>query len=314
MKRNPAIDVVIPVARPDAHLWALCDALHHQSIKPAHILIINAEEQYWKEEYISGHPEAEVYHIGKEDYVHGTVHNIGAGLVSTEIAVFLSQDVLPYDDRMLSKLIRPMRIEGVQVSYARQIPDRKSGVLDGYELLALFPEEGEIRTAEDIETRGMEAYFSSNLCAAYDMDAFRALDGFPEDLIAAEDILYAAKVLHSGGAVAYSAAAGVYRNLRLDNAECFRKSFDEGAAMAMHPEIVGSAVSFADRSGDASMRELFDEAGLSSYYPRYRMRERIRSLGFSMGMRCRKMPARAVRACSANRRYWSQNKHKTKIN
>ena len=313
MKRNPRVDIVIPVHRPDAHLRALLDALSRQSIRPSHILIINAEEKYWREELTAGHPEAEIYHIEKEEYVHGTVHNMGAGLVNADIAVFMTQEVLPADDRMLSKLIRPFRTEGVQVVLARQIPDRKSGILDGYEMMMRFPEESRIRTEEDIERFGKDVYFNSNVCAAYDMEAFRNLDGFEENCICAEDQLYAAKVIRSGGAVAYSAGAAVYRHMRLSNADCFRKSFDEGVAFAGHEEYLADVPSVTDEEEKERLKQMLAEAGLSSYRLRYEWRQMARSIGFKMGRKYRKLPERLALQCSSNRRWWSQNKHKTNI-
>ena len=314
MKRITRVDVVIPVSRPDVRLRALLDALTRQSVRPAHILIINAEEKYWKEEYTKDHPEAEIYHVGRSEFVHGTVHNLGAGLVSAEAAVFLTQDVLPADDRMISKLLRMLRTEGVGLVYGRQIPERRSGILDGYELLMRFPEESSFRTEEDIDTYGRNAFFCSNICAAYDMEIFRTLEGFPEDCIAAEDQLYAAKVLAAGWRVAYCAGAAVYRNVRLSNTDCFRKSFDEGVAYALHPEIAGNVRDLADEEGTERIRQSLEAAGLSGYRPRFEWRQRIRKMGFRLGMRFRKLPAAMVTECSSNRRYWSQNKHKAGVN
>ena len=316
MNRRGKVDVVIPVSRPDARLRALLDALARQSIRPAHILIINAEEKYWKEEYVKDHPEAEIYHIGKNNFVHGTVHNMGAGLVSAsaEAAVFLSQDALPADDRMISKLLRPLRSEDVKVVYGRQIPERHSGILDGYELMMRFPDESRFYTEEDLSYAGRNACFNSNICAAYDMTAFRELDGFPENCIAAEDQLYAAKVISAGGSVAYCAGAAVYRSVRLSNTDCFRKSFDEGVAFAQYPEITGSIRDLRDEESTQRIMQLLEEAGLSSYRLRFAWRQRVRRIGFRLGSRYRKLPDRLVRECSSNRRFWSQNKHKAGVN
>ncbi|MBQ6469403.1 MAG: glycosyltransferase [Lachnospiraceae bacterium] len=314
MRRNARVDVVIPVSRPDARLRALLDALSRQSMRPAHILIINAEEKYWKEEYVKDHPEAEIYHIGKKEYIHGNVHNMGAGLVSADAAVFLTQDVLPSDDRMISKLLRPMRSEDVKVVYGRQIPERRSGIMDGYEMMMRFPDESGIRTEEDLAAAGRNACYNSNICAAYDMEAFRALDGFPENCIAAEDQLYAAKVLAAGWSVAYCAGAAVYRNVRLSNADCFRKSFDEGVAYAQHPGIVGTIRDIRDEEGSERIRQLLEEAGLSSYRLRFEWRQRVRRIGFRLGTNYRKLPARLAEECSSNRRFWSQNRHKAEVN
>ena len=314
MKRNARVDVVIPVSRPDVRLRALLDALARQSMRPAHILIINAEEKYWKDEYVKDHPEAEIYHTGKKEFVHGTVHNMGAGLVSADAAVFLTQDVLPADDRMISKLLRPLRMSGVKVVYGRQVPDRRSGILDGYEMLMRFPEESVIRSEEDLEALGRNTFFSSNLCAAYDMEAFRELDGFPENCIAAEDQLYAAKAIAAGWSVAYCAGAAVYRNVRLSNADCFRKSFDEGVAFALHPEITGNVRDLPDDEGRERIRQSLEDAGLSGYRLRFEWRQRLRRIGFRLGTKYRSLPQKLVTECSSNRRWWSQNKHKAGVN
>jgi len=314
MKRNARVDVVIPVSRPDVRLRALLDALARQSMRPAHILIINAEEKYWKDEYVKDHPEAEIYHTGKKEFVHGTVHNMGAGLVSAEAAVFMTQDVLPADDRMISKLLRPLRMSGVKVVYGRQVPERRSGILDGYEMMMRFPEESVIRSEEDLEALGRNTFFSSNLCAAYDMEVFRELDGFPENCIAAEDQLYAAKAVAAGWSVAYCATAAVYRNVRLSNADCFRKSFDEGVAYALHPEITGNVRDLPDEEGRERIRQNLEDAGLSGYRLRFEWRQRLRRIGFRLGTKYRSLPQKLVTECSSNRRWWSQNKHKAGVN
>ena len=55
---------------------------------------------------------------------------------------------------------------------------------------------------------GIKTFFCSNVCAAYRREIYEELGGFVKHTIFNEDMIYAAKAVEAGYAIAYAADAG----------------------------------------------------------------------------------------------------------
>lgn len=301
----PGIDVIITVYKPDEKFRRLLCGLHNQTLPPARIILINTERQYWREEWIKGIPEAEVYHIKAEEYDHGGTRRMGAELSTAEYMVFMTQDAVPADARLLENLYQAMLDAEVAVAYARQLANPDCNPIDAYTRSFNYPAESRKKTKADMETMGIKAFFCSDVCAIYRKSDYLQLGGFAERTIFNEDAIFARKVLEAGRSVYYAAAARVYHSHNYTNMQQFRRNFDLAVSQAQNPQTFEGIKSESEgiRMVKAAAGHLL-QIGKWYLLPRLVLNSAAKYTGYFLGRRYSRLPNRLVLFCTGNRNYW----------
>ncbi|MCL5796669.1 MAG: glycosyltransferase, partial [Gammaproteobacteria bacterium] len=152
--------------------------------------------------------------IGKKEFNHGGTRQLAVSLLplDTDVVVFLTQDALLATYDAIQKLVAVFEDEQVGCAYGRQLPHEDATVLAAHARLFNYGEQSYFRTSSDIPFYGIRTAFLSNSFAAYRVSALKKVGGFPNNLILAEDMIVAAKMLQSRYAVAYVADACVYHS------------------------------------------------------------------------------------------------------
>ena len=185
-------DVIIPAYRPGEEFEKLLERLSAQKYPVNRIIVMNTEEKFWKKTWEEKYPLVEVHHLTKEEFDHGATRRRGAELSDAEILVFMTQDALPADRKLIGSLVTAIQEnEKVGAAYARQLPKSDCGFLEKYTRSFNYPSESCLKTEKDLATRGIKTYFCSNVCAAYDHKIYNEIGGFPEHAIFNEDMIYA---------------------------------------------------------------------------------------------------------------------------
>ena len=104
------VDVIIPVYRPGKEFGELLRRLEKQEHRPEKILVMNTGRENWNEEWEKC-PILEVHHLEQKDFDHGGTRKAGAALSDADILVFMTQDALPADKKLIGNLIRPLEEE-----------------------------------------------------------------------------------------------------------------------------------------------------------------------------------------------------------
>lgn len=115
------VDVIIPVYRPGKEFGELLRRLEKQEHRPEKILVMNTGRENWNAEWEKC-PILEVHHLEQKDFDHGGTRKAGAALSDADILVFMTQDALPADKKLIGNLIRPLEEEKTGAAYARQLP------------------------------------------------------------------------------------------------------------------------------------------------------------------------------------------------
>jgi rhamnosyltransferase len=304
--KQSSVDVIIPAYQPDQSFRKLLQLLKKQTYPIGHILIVNTEEQYWKEELLQGIEGAEVFHIEKKHFDHGATRDMAAGFSDADILVFLTQDALPYDQYLIEKLVEALDPPMVKAAYARQLPKPDCRIAEGCVRSFNYPEESAVHTIDDLKDLGVKTYFCSNVCAAYDHRLYTEMGGFTRPCIFNEDMLYAARIILLGYGVAYAADAKVLHSHNYSNLQQFKRNFDNGVSQAMHPEIFQTI-----RSGGEGLRlvryvtRYLIRLGRAYLIPGFYIQCAFRLAGFSMGKHYRRLPSWMVRAFTMNRAFWT---------
>ncbi len=303
--KHPSVDVIIPAYRPGPTFRTLLERLADQTCPVGHILIINTEERYWKSSFVKGIPQAEVFHITKEEFDHGATRNMGAGFSNADYVVFMTHDAVPADRYLIAHLLKPFRDPLVKVAYARQLPNKSCKIIEGYTRSFNYPEESAVKTIEDLPEMGIKTYFCSNVCAAYDRAFLRSIGGFPQPCIFNEDMVFAARALRLGYGVAYAADARVVHSHNYTAAQQFHRNFDNGVSQAMFPEIFSGIPS--EGEGLKLVRQTIaylNEIGRSYLIPSLLWQSACKYAGFKLGRAYRALPMSMVRAASMNKAFW----------
>lgn len=246
-----------------------------------------------------------VKHIAKREFDHGRTRNRGVGYSEADFFLMMTQDAVPADDYMVEKLLAQLRGERVAVAYARQLADERSGEVEKYARSFNYPEQSAVRTKADLERLGIRTFFCSNVCAAYNRRIFDELGGFVKRTIFNEDMIYAARAVEAGYAVAYAAEAQVYHSHSYTCAQQFHRNFDLGVSQAEHPEVFAAYPSEGEgvRLVKGMVSHLW-KSGAKGKIPYVFLQSGCKYAGYLLGRHYRKLPMKLVAAMSDNKAYW----------
>ena len=306
MNKQYTVDVIIPTYKPGEKLTELVSMLQHQTYPVQHILIMNTEESLWRPELIRDMDRVEVFHIPKSRFDHGGTRCEAEGFSNADILVYMTQDAVPADKTLIRYLLRPFQNPRVKASYARQLPDEKCRIIEGYTRSFNYPDKSSVKGIEDIPDLGIKTFFCSNVCAAYDHQTYQELGGFPKRAIFNEDMIYAGHLVKSGYQIAYAAEALVIHSHNYTNRQQFTRNFDLAVSQAMHPEVFKGIKSESEGirlvKQTASYLKSIDRG---EQIPRLIISSGFKYLGYRLGKMYRILPHFLVKAFSMNKGYWN---------
>lgn len=304
-KKNIKVDVIIPTYRPGKDFGELLHRLEEQECRPDRILVMNTGEQYWDQEWEKC-SLLEVHHLEQKDFDHGGTRKRAAKISDADIMVFMTQDALPADRKLIGSLIRPLlESEKTGAAYARQLPKADCRFLEKYTRSFNYPQESFLKTEADLERYGIKTYFCSNVCAAYDRKIYEQMGGFVDRAIFNEDMIYAGTMVKAGYAVAYAADAKVYHSHNYSAKQQFHRNFDLGVSQAEHPEIFEGVPSEGEgiRLVKKSLAYLI-KTGHIWLIPQLVIHSGAKYVGYFLGKRYAKLPKKLVLACTMSPYYW----------
>ncbi len=228
------IGVVIPIYNPDEAFLTVLIALAHQTYPISRLIVIDSspdkgENNKLIKDYCRC-AESVYLPILPEEFDHGKTRNLGVTKTTDLDAVlFLTQDAI-MSKECLENLVGFLNLNSLAGVFARQLPREKATGLEVIERKLTYPpvswvREGLPRTIEDS--------FSSDVCSLMRIDAFLAVGGFPNKIIASEDMVITNKMLRAGYKTGYCAAATLKHSHKLSFTDTFKRYFSIGV---MHEE------------------------------------------------------------------------------
>ena len=302
---NKAVDIIIPTYRPDEKVVFLVKKLLKQTYQADRIHLINTETGVFPSELEVLDSRVKITHIRKEEFDHGGTRHMGAMQSKADFVVFMTQDALPANDRMLEELMRPFEDPQVAASYGRQLPASDCKLIERYTREFNYPAESRVKSLKDLETLGIKTYFCSDVCAAYRKTVYDSLGGFEEKTIFNEDMIMAARMIHSGARVAYAAEAKVIHSHNYSCMQQLKRNFDLAVSQAEHPDIFENV-----RSESEGIRLVKDTAAYLVKKKKPWMvislvvKSGFKYIGYRLGKNYRKLPEWLIRKCTMNPGYW----------
>lgn len=311
---KPAVDIIIPVYKPDHTLCLLLQKLQEQTFVVHQVILANTEERLW-EEYIQAESvrrcleklsiPLEIFHVDKGDFDHGGTRNLAVGKSQAPYFICMTQDALPLDEFLVERLLSPLQETDVAAVYARQQAREDCRPIEAYTRSFNYPDQDRIKSREDIPALGIKTFFCSNVCAAYRRDTFRELGGFPAHTIFNEDMIYAGHAVLAGYRIGYAAGAVVLHSHNYSAQQQYRRNFDLAVSQAQHPEVFGDVPSESEgiRMVKNTARHLVKIKKpwlLASLI----WQSGWKYLGYRAGKRYRNMSRKAILKRTMNPDYW----------
>ena len=314
------VGVVIPVFCPGQLFHELLRRLARQTHIPEEVVIINTipdprrrgaaqqtEAAELAEEFQTSFPSLTVLEVRQKDFGHGRTRNLGIGHTDTELVLCMTQDALPRDSRLVERLIRAFDDPAVAAAYARQLPGKRSSVLEAETRIFNYPASSAIKSAEDLNRLGIKTFFCSDVCAMWRRSVYDQTGGFEKDVIFNEDMILAGKMIQNGYRIAYCADAQVYHAHHYSGIRQLHRNFDLGVSQADYPEIFNMASS--SREGLRFVRQTTSDlirSGRGYLIPQFLWQSGCKYAGYQLGKRYRKLPKRLVSVLTDSPAYWEQ--------
>ena len=306
---NKSIDVIIPVYKPDEKLDKLIERLQKQTKKPNRIILMSTRDgkEHEREEKFGNIPNVSVHHIEKADFDHGGTRNLGASLSLAEFVLFMTQDAVPTDSRLIEAILKPFEQEEVAAVYGRQLAGKNAGEVEKYTRVFNYPEEDSIKSKKDLERLGIKTYFCSNVCAAYRKSVYDEMGGFVLKTIFNEDMIMASKMIGAGYSIGYAANAKVIHSHKYTYWQQFTRNFDLAVSQVQYKEIFAGVKSESEgiRLVKNSALHLI-RVGKWYMIPDLILQSGFKFLGYKFGKNYEKMPKWFVKKLSMNPSYWDK--------
>jgi len=304
------VSVIIPTLNAGNSFAKLLELLKAQTLVPHEIIIIDSCSDDATTELAEA-AGAKVLSVHRAEFDHGGTRNIAAEVATGDVLLFMTQDVMPLNEHLIEEIVKPLygneALEDVVYSYARQIADSSSDLLEQLARANNYPTESAVKGYKDIEQLGIKTFFCSNACSAIRRDVFRKMNGFQAPVIFNEDMFMAARCILAGKKIAYCADAQVYHTHHYSIKQQFKRYFDNGVSMRCNAWILPYAS--ATKSGSKLVKQQLagiHAAGQWKLIPRFIGETAAKLIGYKLGMNFHRLPKFFCRRVSMHPLIWRQ--------
>jgi rhamnosyltransferase len=173
-------------------------------------------------------PSVKLKVIPNQSFNHGGTRNYLASLASGDFLLFLTQDAIAYNEKLVLNLLSGFKDQKTAIVYARQIPKNGAAPLEVFARQFNYPTETAIKTKNDLDHLGVKTFFNSNVCSMYKRQVFDSFGGFPENIIMNEDMIFAAQAILNDYSIIYQSEAIVLHSHNYNLKQQFKRYFDIG--------------------------------------------------------------------------------------
>ena len=303
------IDVIIPTYKPGKEFEKLIGRLQKQEYPIHKIIIINTRTDIFPEELNRSNYKIEITHIEPDQFDHGGTRNMGAGMSDADIVVYMTQDAIPVDEKLIGTFAKIFEENpDIGIAYGRQLPREECNIIERYTRRFNYPEKSLIKTKEDLPKLGIKTFFCSDVCAAYRRNYLLSAGGFENPTIFNEDMIFAGKRIYAGDKVAYVAEAKVIHSHNYTGRQQFHRNFDLAVSQAQHPEVFegvpseGEGIRMVKATAKYLVRNGYPWKVFMLVY-----QSGCKYIGYFLGKRYEKLPMWLILKCTSSRTYWKNS-------
>lgn len=204
--------VIIPTLNAASFVRPLIESLQKQTYPPQEIFIIDSSSTDETLALAAHYDGVRTVCIPKSEFDHGRTRNLGVSISGAPFFVMMSQDALPADEQCMEHLLDALHAPGIAAVTARQTARPEAPAYEQEVRRFRYPEESCCWGKKDLSKIGIRGYLISDVCAAYNREAFDSVGGYKEPLPCNEDMLIAADFLDHGFNLVYCAEAVVFHS------------------------------------------------------------------------------------------------------
>ena len=235
---NQNFALIIPTLNAEGHFRGLLPQIAAQTIRPARFIVLDSESQD-RTAAMAEDAGATVVRVPRSEFNHGGTRTIGLRKAADqEVALFMTQDAIPTDERAFERLLSAFDNRETIIAYGRQAPRAQAGPIESFARQFNYPGAPQLRSAADIQTIGFKTCFCSNSFAAYRTRWLLETGGFRGDVIFGEDTIAVAELILRGATIGYIPDAIVEHSHGYTIAEEFRRYFDIGVLHSRESELL----------------------------------------------------------------------------
>ena len=303
------VDVIIPTYKPGKEFEKLIGRLQKQEYPIHKIIIINTRTDIFPDELDRSNYEIEITHIEPDQFDHGGTRNMGAGMSDADIVVYMTQDAIPVDEKLIGTFAKIFEENpDIGIAYGRQLPREECNIIERYTRRFNYPEKSLIKTKEDLPKLGIKTFFCSDVCAAYRRNYLLSAGGFEDPTIFNEDMIFAGKRIYAGDKVAYVAEAKVIHSHNYTGRQQFHRNFDLAVSQTQHPEVFegvpseGEGIRMVKATAKYLVRNGYPWKVFMLVY-----QSGCKYIGYLLGKRYEKLPMWLILKCTSSRKYWKNS-------
>jgi len=299
------LSIIIPTYNVQKDLKKLLNSIKMQSIDKYELMIIDSSSEDDTVDIARRYTQ-NIIVIPQNEFDHGGTRTKAAKTATGEILVFLTQDVLLYDNKTIENILKPFKDQDVGAVYGRQIPYSETNLFGKHLRQFNYGEVSHVRSIEDKEKFGIKTAFLSNSFAAYRYDALKKIGWFKNGMIFGEDMYAGAKLLKEGYKIAYQADAKVFHSHSYTMFQEFKRYFDMGVFHVNESWLLkdfgkpeGEGKRFVLSEWQYIIREKKYLYLFQSFF-----RNSMKLFGYKLGKIHAYLPQRLCIALSMNKQWW----------
>ncbi len=250
----------------------------------------------------------DVCEIPEYSFDHGGTRQMGVdGIESVEFVVLLTQDAVLKAVDSIHNLLRSFDDKQVGAAYGRQIPRPGASPIESHARKFNYGDLGCLKSKQDIPQLGLKTAFCSNSFSAWRRESLLSVGGFPKDMIFAEDMYTAAKLILADKKIAYVADAECEHSHNYTVKEEFQRAFDIGVFHEREKWLIrtfGKAEGEGKRFVFSELKYVLRENAL--YMPLVLLKTTTKMLGYFLGRHERHFGLSTKRTLSQNKGFWSR--------
>lgn len=221
------IDIICPVYNGENCILELDKSIKKQKNVKINSIKYAVTESKDKTEQVLKDNNINYIKIKKEDFSHSKTREQIAKTCDADIIVFITQDIIIERDDWLFNLTNPIAKGECSASYSRQIS--KSKGIEKYTREKNYPESSYITTKEDIEKKGLKAFFFSDASSAINNEVFKKLDYYDDkNLSISEDMYIAYKLIMNDYKIKYVGDSVIIHSHNFKFKELYKRYYDTG--------------------------------------------------------------------------------------
>ena len=205
------IDIICPLYNAENYLIDLNNSLMMQKkVTISSIKYILTESKDNTEKLLKEN-KIKYTKIKTTEFSHSLTREKAAINSDSDVLVFITQDVKIEDELWLYNLTKNIGKKGIAASYSRQIS--KYNNIEKYTREFNYPDKSFVVSKDDIEKKGLKAFFFSDASGAVKTSVFKELNGYDgKNLPISEDMYLAYKIIMNGYKISYEADSVVYHS------------------------------------------------------------------------------------------------------